>query len=353
MGELLLVMEYVRGESLARLCAREATEASASRSPSRAPSSLGALHGLHAAHEATSEQGEPLGIVHRDVSPQNILVGRRRRRARHRLRRREGGRRASRRRATGSIKGKIAYMAPEQLAGRDVTRAADIYAVGVVLWESLTGKRLFQADSDAALMAKVMAGPPDPPSRFVKGLPPEVDALTMKALAKNPADRFSTAREMADLLTRVLPPALPSDSRRVVHRRRARRDREAEPVPRRDREHVGVAAIAAPTSSPDLASHPSLMSSSRSRSQLRKAQTHADALPPPPAELIEAEPQTTLSQPSSVSMAAQMPTSLTRTPSRSHMGTIVGAIAGVTLVGLGVAVGLWGPGATPLRRRRR
>ncbi len=193
-------------------------------------------------------------------------------------------------------------------------------------------------------MAKVMAGPPDPPSRFVKGLPPEVDALTMKALAKNPADRFSTAREMADLLTRVLPPALPSDVGEwctdVARDAIAKRNLFLAEI----ESTSGVAAIAAPTSSPDLASHPSLMSSSRSRSQLRKAQTHADALPPPPAELIEAEPQTTLSQPSSVSMAAQMPTSLTRTPSRSHMGTIVGAIAGVTLVGLGVAVGLWGAG---------
>ncbi len=153
---------------------------------------IGALRGLHAAHEATSDQGEPLGIVHRDVSPQNILVGI------------DGMARvidfgvakaAGRLQSTqdGQIKGKIAYMAPEQLAGRVVTRTADVYAMGVVLWEVLAGTRLFPGDSQGAVVMKVFEGAPAPPSCHALRLPARLDALVMRALALNPTDRFASA----------------------------------------------------------------------------------------------------------------------------------------------------------------
>jgi serine/threonine-protein kinase len=205
-GELLLVMEYVRGESLARLAKVHAALERPVPSAVTAAIVVGALHGLHAAHEATSEHGAPLGIIHRDVSPQNILVGI------------DGMARvidfgvakaAGRLQTTreGTIKGKIAYMAPEQLSGAQVTRAADIYSMGVVLWETLTGRRLFPGDSDAAVMGRVLAGSPDPPSRHAPDVPAALDALVLKALARNPADRFSTARDMAESLNRIIPPA--------------------------------------------------------------------------------------------------------------------------------------------------
>jgi serine/threonine-protein kinase len=163
-GDLLLIMEYVRGESLARLLKTEIDDGRRVPLPIASAIAIGTLHGLHAAHEATSDRGTPLGIVHRDVSPQNILVGV------------DGMARvidfgvakaAGRLQTTraGLVKGKIAYMAPEQLAGREVTRSADVYAMGVVLWETLTGKRLFQGDSDAALVTQVLAGTTEPPSR--------------------------------------------------------------------------------------------------------------------------------------------------------------------------------------------
>ena len=139
-GELLVVMEYVRGESLSRLLRAEVGSGRRVPLPIASAIVIGALHGLHAAHEATSDRGTPLGIVHRDVSPQNLLVGI------------DGlarvidfgvAKAAGRLQTTrdGVLKGKMAYMAPEQLAGREAPRAADVYGMGVVLWETLAGTR--------------------------------------------------------------------------------------------------------------------------------------------------------------------------------------------------------------------
>jgi serine/threonine-protein kinase len=209
-GELLLVMEYVRGESLARLLKTEAARGARVALPIVGAIVIGTLHGLHAAHEATNDHGEPLGIVHRDVSPQNILVGA------------DGVARvidfgvakaAGRLQETrdGVIKGKIAYMAPEQLTAREVTRRSDVYAMGAILWEALVGRRLFQADNDPTLMSLVLAGASEPPSWHAPGLPLGVDEIVMTALSRDPAQRFPTALDMAEALMRVLPPAFPTD----------------------------------------------------------------------------------------------------------------------------------------------
>jgi len=208
-GELLVVMEYVRGESLARVARAENARGRRVPLPIVGAITVGALQGLHAAHEATTERGKPLGIVHRDVSPQNILVGV------------DGVARvidfgiakaAGRLQTTdeGVIKGKIAYMAPEQVAGREVTRRADVYSMAVVLWELLTGRRLFQAEQNAALMSRVMEGAREPPSLYAPNLPPGLDELVMKGLALDPGDRLGTAREMADQVANLLPPSLSS-----------------------------------------------------------------------------------------------------------------------------------------------
>jgi len=128
---------------------------------------IGVLHGLHAAHEATNEQGEPLHIVHRDVSPQNIVVGT------------DGVARvldfgvakaAGRMHEThdGQAKGKVRYMPLEQITGKGVTRAVDIYAASVVLWEALTGTRLFTGATDMQVFEKVMRGDVPPPFRATR-----------------------------------------------------------------------------------------------------------------------------------------------------------------------------------------
>jgi serine/threonine protein kinase len=213
-GELLVIMEYVRGESLSRLLKGE-RERRRVPVPIAIAVAVGALRGLHAAHEATTDAGAPLGIVHRDVSPQNILVGV------------DGAARvidfgvakaAGRLQTTrqGVVKGKVAYMSPEHLTAGEVTRSTDIYAMGVVLWEMLAGKRLFQADNDAQLVTPVLAGAKEPPSRHAPSLPEALDATVMKALSVQPADRFASAEEMADALQALVPPAFPTDVGRWV-----------------------------------------------------------------------------------------------------------------------------------------
>jgi eukaryotic-like serine/threonine-protein kinase len=197
-GELFLVMDFVQGESLARL-----NRAASARGERIAPEMataiiVGALHGLHAAHEAKNDRGEPLGIVHRDVSPHNILVGT------------DGVARVldfgvakavGRLQTTrdGQLKGKLSYMAPEQVHG-DGTRTIDVYAASVVFWEMLTGKRLFQGENEAQLLAQVVKGSDVPPSKLVPGLPAVLDEVTMRGLSVDPAKRFPTARDMARAL---------------------------------------------------------------------------------------------------------------------------------------------------------
>jgi serine/threonine-protein kinase len=210
-GEIFIVMEYVQGESLWRLLGIKMENTGGRSVPARVASSIvaGVLHGLHAAHEATNDEGEPLGIVHRDVSPQNVLVGR------------DGVARVldfgiakarDRIHATrdGMLKGKVSYMAPEQILGK-TDRRSDVYAAGVVLWEALAGKKLFVADGDFAIADLVRAGDIAPPSSITPDLPPALDAIVMRALAKSPDDRFATAHEMAIALEREIGIATPSE----------------------------------------------------------------------------------------------------------------------------------------------
>jgi eukaryotic-like serine/threonine-protein kinase len=203
-GELFLVMDYVQGESLARLVRRRNV------APRIVASIVcGALHGLHAAHEACDERGEPLDIVHRDVSPQNILVG-----VDGTARvldfgvAKASGRAHSTR--DGHIKGKIAYMAPEQFRGQ-VTRQTDVYACAIVTWEALTGKRLLSGGGEMEVLAKALAGNFAPPSSIVPDLPPGFDEVVMRGLAVDPKDRWATAREMALALEQCAGIASPSE----------------------------------------------------------------------------------------------------------------------------------------------
>ena len=208
-GELFLVMDYVQGESLSRLirAARERQQ----RIPVRYVATIitGALHGLHAAHEAKNERGEPLRIVHRDISPQNVLVGS------------DGVSRvldfgvakaAGRMQTTreGQLKGKLAYMAPEQIGG-EVTRQTDVYAAAIVLWEALTAQRLLSGDNEGQILAKVLNGEHMPPSALAPELPPELDAVVLKGLARSPAHRWATAREFAIALEKCIGIASPTE----------------------------------------------------------------------------------------------------------------------------------------------
>ncbi|HEY8075937.1 MAG TPA: serine/threonine-protein kinase, partial [Labilithrix sp.] len=203
-GELFLVMDYVQGESFSRLM----RAVRPSIVPTRIALSImtGVLNGLHAAHEATTESGEPLSIVHRDVSPQNIMVGT------------DGVARvldfgvakaANRAQTTreGTVKGKLSYMAPEQLLTEAVDRRADVYAAAVVLWEALTGERLFEGDNQGRVVRKILDEPVPTPSSRVPGFTKALDDAVMRGLERDVTKRFATAREFATALERCMPMA--------------------------------------------------------------------------------------------------------------------------------------------------
>ncbi len=199
--ELFLVMEFVRGESLAAL-ARVSSERG-ERIPQRIALRIlvDVLHGLHAAHTATAEDGAPLSIVHRDVSPQNVLVGV------------DGlsrlidfgiAKAATSLHTTreGHLKGKLRYMAPEQITDEAVTPRTDVYAASVVLWETLTGRPLFTGGNDAVVLAKVLEGAVLPPSHFTE-VAASLDAVVLRGLSRDPEARFATALDMAMALERA------------------------------------------------------------------------------------------------------------------------------------------------------
>ncbi|HEX4334614.1 MAG TPA: protein kinase [Polyangiaceae bacterium] len=206
--EVFLVMEYLQGESLSRLI-RNARKLGEMVPPGHAVSVIaGMLHGLHAAHEAKSERREALNIVHRDVSPQNVLVGV------------DGAARvldfgvakaAMRSQSTrdGQMKGKLSYMSPEQLNGKPVDRRTDLFAAGVVLWEALTGRRLFDGADAGEIFAKLLASEIARPSSLVEGISPALDDVVMKALERDPDKRHQTARQFAIELEGSTTPATP------------------------------------------------------------------------------------------------------------------------------------------------
>jgi serine/threonine-protein kinase len=209
-GEIFIVMEYVSGEALSKLL-RAGWTKNIPMPPRVAASILSSvLHGLHAAHQTKDEQGRELGIVHRDVSPQNILVG-----ADGIARVLDFGvAKAKGRLQTtrdGQVKGKIAYMPPEQLSGAVVSRQTDIYAAAVVLWEALAGRRLFDGETEAIVLARAIEGRIDPPSVYNAGLTDAMDSVVCKGLARDPNFRFTTAREFAVAIEQTIGLASPSE----------------------------------------------------------------------------------------------------------------------------------------------
>ena len=198
---LYLAMEYVHGHSL-RAIEQQLTKRSLKMPPELAARICQqALLGLHHAHRALNDLGQPLNLVHRDVSPDNILVGY------------DGsvkvtdfgiakasGLAASRFTMAGVVKGKVAYMPPEQLKAERLDGRTDCYAMGVVLYELLSGKRPFAANTDTQLMLAIVQENPKPLREVLSSVDPQLEHVVLKALEKHPNDRFQSAGQMAEAL---------------------------------------------------------------------------------------------------------------------------------------------------------
>ncbi|MFK7986447.1 MAG: serine/threonine protein kinase [Sandaracinaceae bacterium] len=207
-GEYFIAMEYLVGEPLSQVLRRLHKQREMIRRPqymllvARVMSE--ACEGLHAAHELRDPRGEPLGVVHRDVSPQNLFVtfdGTCRvvdfgiARARDKIHQT----------ATGELKGKFSYMSPEQIReGREVDRRTDVWALGVMIWEMLTFQRLFRRSSQSKTMYAVLEGEVKPPSAVRNGIPEALDTIVLKALSRDPAERYPTARALGQDLAAFL-----------------------------------------------------------------------------------------------------------------------------------------------------
>jgi serine/threonine protein kinase len=203
-GALYVVMEWVNGEALDYIL-RVGSTAGGVPIPIGVHLIEQACRGLHTAHEARDENGELLKLVHRDISPQNLLVN-------------YSGivklidfgvakatQQNSSQTESGQVKGKFAYMSPEQIQGEPVDSRADVFAMGVVLYRTTTGEHPFKGDNPAVTVRNVLLGSPTPPSQIVPNYPAALEEVVMKALASDKANRFASAEEMGIALERSLP----------------------------------------------------------------------------------------------------------------------------------------------------
>jgi serine/threonine-protein kinase len=202
-GQLFLVMEWVDGESLSTLL--KAVERDQGRMPLRLALQIcsKAARGLHAAHEVTDDDDQPVGIVHRDVSPQNIMISF------------DGhvkvvdfgvakGQTENGATQVGQFKGKVPYMAPEQAEGEAVDRRTDVFAMGTLLYRLTTGKHPFLGANPGVTIANVVSAEPAPPSSRVTDYPAGLEAVVARCLAKVPSDRYASMAALADELDALL-----------------------------------------------------------------------------------------------------------------------------------------------------
>ncbi len=202
-GKYFISMEYLPGEDLSAIIAR--CQVGGRPIPAEVAAALAqqAAQGLHYAHEARDGQGKTIGLVHRDVNPRNIFV------TYHGVvklldfgvvRGPQGGQKS----VPGVFKGKYGYCAPEQLEGGRVDRRTDVFCLGIALWECLTGARLFDASSDATTIDAVRSRKVEPPSSLRPEVPAALDAIVLRAMARDPAQRYQSAHDMSEELDRFL-----------------------------------------------------------------------------------------------------------------------------------------------------
>ena len=214
-GELFLVMEYVESAALSTLM-KAANDLQQRLQPAVVVRILvDTLSGLHAAHEAIDMRGNKLEIVHRDISPQNLIVGTDGSsrlidfgvaKARHRLTETK----------SGSLKGKYSYMSPEQARAQPLDRRADLFAAGIVLWEALVGQRLFRGENEFDTIRRIAEAPVPAPSSIAPNIPQSLDVVVLKSLARDREQRFQSAPEFVEALEGAFFPAPARDVASVV-----------------------------------------------------------------------------------------------------------------------------------------
>ncbi len=196
-----LVMEYIEGDHFGSVLGAAAKEGERLPTPIVCKVLIDALGGLGAAHELTDENGEPLKLVHRDISPHNVMVG-----VDGISRLTDFGVAKAEKRLTstraGQFKGKLAYMSPEQASSGFADQRSDLFSMGIMLWESLSGRRLFRGENNAATLTKILHEPIPAPSELWDDLAP-FDELLAKALHREPDERFQSADEFAAALEQV------------------------------------------------------------------------------------------------------------------------------------------------------
>src|SRR6188768_3688014 len=194
-GMMWMAMEWVEGESLHTVIA-EAGKRRAIPPELAVRIIADAAAGLHAAHELRDVDGSPRGVVHRDISPHNILIG-----TNGSVKLVDFGvakavGRISEATRAGQLKGKFGYMSPEQALGKGVDRRSDIFSLGIVLFELTTSRRLFRGDSDIETLKLVISSRVPPPTTLDPKYPPELERIVLRALQRNVSARYQTAAEL-------------------------------------------------------------------------------------------------------------------------------------------------------------
>ncbi len=198
-GRYYIVQEFVQGQDLRAVLKRKSATKTKLKVSTACHIAIKVCEGLHYAHNKQDHFGKRLNLVHRDISPHNILISN------------EGevkiidfgiakadGR--STQTMAGLVKGKFAYMSPEQIRGLPVDHRSDVFATGILLHEMLTSRPLFQAGTEFETLKRARAAHADPPSSLNPEVPPELDAIALKALARHVDDRYQSARELRDEL---------------------------------------------------------------------------------------------------------------------------------------------------------
>jgi eukaryotic-like serine/threonine-protein kinase len=286
-GDVLLVLDYVHGEALSTLCRTQAKQ-----KKEQVPLAIAVgiildmLQGLAAIHDATDEKGRSLSLVHRDISPPNVLVGA------------DGAARVLdfgiatalehiEETAPERRKGKRGYMSPEQLRGERLTQRSDVFSAGVVLWELLALRRLFPADQEKEPGDAVQRGGYPPVSQFRPDLPPALDAVVARALELDPENRFATMHELIEAVEAAAPQR--ANARRIGEWvNELARDALAERNRMVARAENWVSGVEIPLKSTPFAAELPLRSSRPPPVAMDDAEQHLPLAPPLPASVSAA-----------------------------------------------------------------